>query len=226
MSTERPYKEHIDRIFQLCSDTIGHLYICHYFNSPYAYRDQIKYNIDIDDGILFSIFSKSSFIRNYQWFSWKLFVIELCKIISIRDSYSLNQLKIKIDDKSFDKTGRYTKVSQRIEEIHEKNTDLIKKFRTLRDKVYAHSDHLNDKPPVPDFKECWNIIEEIKSVFLLIGSIEDNEYSFNGFKTYLPIPDEIESIYTKITNPRTEMEKKFLESLVDRSYLQKKGILK
>lgn len=223
--TEQALREHIDRLFVKLNNVIGHLYICDYINNPWKYRDEIPYKTDIDDAVLFAILSNSTHFRNYQWFSWKLLAIDLGNIFS-NDKSSLKNLKNKIDlNLKNELKGRYNGVSNRISSVLEDNSALIKRFRTLRNKVYAHDDFLITKPSTPDFNECWKLVNDIKTVFNEIGKAENEEFSFNTFGFYIRRFDEIEAYYNAITNPKNKLEQMYLMRIVDHSYLRKKGLI-
>jgi len=209
----------LDKIQIMLDNTIGYLIICNYINHPKKYSHFVKYKGSVDEVVLFHILKNSTHFRQYQYFVWKLFIIELSQILTgSTDKFSLVKILNKINNKCFIEENDFSNVAKMIKVFLSKNAELIKKITDLRSSKFAHND-FRDLDISIDFEESWMLIEEVKEIFQSFGEIFSCEYLFRGESDFLYRLDEIEAYYNSIVNSKELRTKAYLGSIVPEAYL-------
>jgi hypothetical protein len=200
-----------------------YLVICNYINHPSKFEESITYeNESIDMVILDRLLKNSYHFQKYQWFSWQLYIIEFHKLLSKSrfDTSSFNFFKIKYlknDAKSY----------QMVNDFYEENDTIINNIYKFRSKKFAHSDFSNEIFNEVTFRECFQLFESSKVLFEnLVKIYHDATFLFPKIKDAMPVVTEFEHYYNAKVPPKSLKDKIFLEWIVGRDYLLKKGIIK
>lgn len=215
----------IEKLQVMTYNAIGHLTTCNYINHPSKFHEYARYRTNIDTTVLFHVLNHSFHFRQYQYFSWKLYIIEMSKILGgDTDKFSLKKLNNKMKNKLFSENYDFSKQIEVIDTFFESNEQLIKSILALRSSQYAHSDFKNNTISI-NFNQSWELIKKIQNIFDSFGSLLDYHFAFPDYSDFLSNLEEIESYYLYITDAKDYMSKMYLMSIVDNDYLKKIGLI-
>lgn len=227
MNKKPSIKPIISDLFINTENCFGHLFLLDFINNSHKYIDEINFDIKVDKIVLDRILKNSFHFQKYQWFSWKLFVIEICKIIGSgkTNKSSLQKMKSLIEYKCLQDGEPYFPLLKSIESFFLDNRDIIERLIKIRNRSYAHSDFDQEKIELPLIKECFELCDNVKLLFKQIGQIENSEYFFRDFSGFFRRFDEIKNHYISITNPTNIIDRAYLIHIVGKEYLIKIGMI-
>lgn len=174
------YNKHLESIFLIYFNSKIYLAESHLMINPKSYHDKFGLNLNsnYDLDILFFIITRSPGYKQLGSRSWKLFVIEITKILSSskNDKYSILKLYNKfLNDIDKDNLECLDEILNIIKTKN--NESVLGKLTVLRDQYYAHSDEdyntITNKL-FPTYEEIWDLMDKVelflKSIYSQSGS--------------------------------------------------------
>lgn len=183
MKSKDPATEHLSNIFLIYYKAKIHLAEAHLMASPKSYFEQFatSLNAKLDLDILAIIIKRSPGYNQLGVKSWMLFVIEITKILSSRNSDKHRVLKLynMLINNQYNSSFDLKCLNEIIAIIKEDDDNsTLGKLRVLRDKYYAHSDkefnQLTNKL-FPTFKEVWELMDKIEVFLKAMYSQKDSD---------------------------------------------------